>query len=192
MGVADGPAAFDQSFWTEIAPCEHLVQIYSNEDVFLDSLEGFVAGGIDARDAVIVIATPEHRAELEQRLLARHVDIPAARLSGTYLPLDAEKTLAEFMVDGWPDDDRFHKVIARLLRRPRAEKRRVRAFGEMVALLLASGHKGATVRLEYLWHKLCEVERFSLLCAYPKSGFRKDPSALLHDIFAAHSKVVPG
>jgi len=193
MGVAGGlETVVNEEFWAEIAPCEHLVQIYSSEDVFLDSLEGFVAGGIAADDAVIVIATPEHRGELEQRLVARHIDVPAARLSGSYLPLDAHETLAQFMVDGWPDDDRFNDLIARLLSRPRREGRRVRAFGEMVALLLAGGHKGATVRLEYLWHKLCEVERFSLLCAYPKSGFRRDPSALLHDIFAAHSKVVPG
>lgn len=192
MFVTDAPAFVPESFWTEVAPCEHLVQIYSDEDVFLDSLVGFVAGGIDANDAVIVIATPEHRELLAQRLSALGIDVPAARTAGTYVPLDAEETLAQFMVDGWPDDDRFNELIDRLLHRPRMDGRRVRAFGEMVALLLANGHKGATVRLEYLWHKLCEVERFSLLCAYPKSGFRKDPAALLHDIFAAHSKVVPG
>jgi len=31
-------------FWGEIQPCEHLVQIYDIENVFLDTLEGFVAG----------------------------------------------------------------------------------------------------------------------------------------------------
>lgn len=45
-------------FWGEISPCEHLVQIYQNEGVFLDSLEGYVAGGILADDGVVVIATP--------------------------------------------------------------------------------------------------------------------------------------
>ena len=32
-------------FWGEISPCEHLVQIYQDEGVFLNALEGFVAGG---------------------------------------------------------------------------------------------------------------------------------------------------
>ena len=29
-------------FWSEIPPCDHLVQIYETEGVWLDSLEGFV------------------------------------------------------------------------------------------------------------------------------------------------------
>jgi hypothetical protein len=33
-------------FWGEIAPCDHLVQIYEQEAAFMDSLEGFVGGGI--------------------------------------------------------------------------------------------------------------------------------------------------
>jgi len=192
MNLLDDPELVAGEFWRELAPCDHLVQIYSNERVLLDSLEGFVAGGIAEDEAVIVIATPGHRQELDRRLKARGIDIAAAKADGCYQLLDAQATLAEFMLDGWPNDDRFHAVIERLLARPRREGRRVRAFGEMVALLWANGHKGATVRLEYLWHELCEVERFSLLCAYPKSGFKKDPAASLHDIFAAHSRVVPG
>lgn len=40
------PAAPEaEVFWGDISPCEHLVQIYQDEGVFLDSLEGFVAGG---------------------------------------------------------------------------------------------------------------------------------------------------
>ena len=45
-------------FWGEISPCEHLVQIYLDDSAFLDSLEGFVAGGLLAGDAVILIGTP--------------------------------------------------------------------------------------------------------------------------------------
>ena len=192
MNLLDDPELVAGEFWRDLAPCDHLVQVYSNEGVLLDSLEGFVAGGIAEDDAVIVIATLAHRQELARRLKARGIDVAAAKASGCYQPLDAQATLAEFMLDGWPNDDRFHALIERLLAQPRREGRRVRAFGEMVALLWADGHKGATVRLEYLWHKLCEVERFSLLCAYPKSGFKKDPVASLHDIFAAHSRVIPG
>lgn len=78
-------------FWGEIAPCEHLVQIYADQGAFLDSLEG--------RDG-----------------------------------------------------------------------RRVRAFGEMVAVMWTRGQSGATVQLEHLWHRFCQTKAFSLFCAYPKSG----------------------
>ena len=48
-------------FWGELSPCEHLVQIYERDEVFLDALEGFVAGGVRSGEAVIVIATDSHR-----------------------------------------------------------------------------------------------------------------------------------
>ena len=40
-------------FRGEIAACEHLVQIYQDEGVFMDSLEAFVAGGLKRGDSVI-------------------------------------------------------------------------------------------------------------------------------------------
>src|SRR5688500_1644475 len=102
-------------FWGEISPCEHLVQIYEQDDVFLDALEGFVSGGIAAGDAVIIIATPEHRRALAQRVRARGVDLPAAERRDQYIALDAEQTLARFMIDGWPDDARFEELVDELL-----------------------------------------------------------------------------
>ena len=36
--------AISEVFWGEIAPCEHLVQIYEESGVFLDSLEGIRRG----------------------------------------------------------------------------------------------------------------------------------------------------
>ena len=64
-----------------------------------------------------------------------------------------------------------------LLTRGRAGGRRVRAFGEMVAVMWARGEQGATVRLEHLWHRLCQSEAFSLFCAYPRIGFTQDAEA---------------
>ena len=31
-------------FWGEMSPCDHFVQIYQDDEILLDSLEGFVAG----------------------------------------------------------------------------------------------------------------------------------------------------
>ena len=68
--------------------------------------------------------------------------------------------------------------------------RRVRAFGEMVALLWAQGHTAAIVRLEHLWHRMCQERGFSLFCAYPRVGFTQDVDASIREICAAHSKVL--
>jgi hypothetical protein len=178
------------AFWAEIAPSHHLVQIYADEDVFLDALEGFVAGGLNGGDGLVIIATEAHREALDRRLEARGIELNAARAADRYISLDAADTLATFMVDGWPDEERFRNVVASLLARAGAGNRRVRAFGEMVALLWAEGQCGATVRLEYLWHRFCEQEGFSLLCAYPKSGFTADAAESIRQICDAHSHVV--
>jgi hypothetical protein len=182
--------ASQEVFWGEIAPCEHSVQIYEDTDVFLDSLEGFVCGGLRAGDGVVIIATPEHLAVLDDRLVSNGFDLDACRSSDQYITLDAAETLSLFMVNGWPDEHRFEQFVTDLLARARANERRVRAFGEMVALMWARGHNGATVRLEYLWHELCQKEVFSLFCAYPRSGFTKDPDESIREICDAHSRVV--
>lgn len=177
-------------FWGEISPCEHLVQIYQDDGVFLDSLEGFVSGGILAGDGVVVIATPLHLAALNERLTARGIDIPSAAARDQYLALDAEEMLSKFMVKGWPDETLFRTFVTDTLQRAKGKDRRVRAFGEMVALLWAQGSTGATVHLEHLWHRLCHEQTFSLFCAYPKSGFTRDASVSIKEICETHSRVV--
>src|ERR1700752_4088002 len=93
-----------ENFWGESSPCEHLVQIYQDDGVFLDSLEGFVAGGLRAGDGVVVIATAPHLTALEDRLRAAGIDLETASLTDQYIGLPAEQTLAKFMIRGWPDD----------------------------------------------------------------------------------------
>jgi DcmR-like sensory protein len=175
-------------FWGEISPSEHAVHVYGDDEVFMDALEGFIGAGLRAGEAAIVIATPDHLARLEERLDRHGFDVEAARREGGYLGLPAERILREFMVDGWPDEQRFHEVITTLLGKMRANGRRVRAFGEMVALLWSQGHVAATVRLEHLWNKLCEEERFPLFCAYPRAGFTGDPTESLRELCAAHTR----
>lgn len=187
-------------FWGEISPGEHLCQLYDDDTAMLDALEGFVAGGLDIGEAIIIIATPEHRAMLEKRVWARGHDLAALRRDDRYIDLDAQETLDKFMdnLDGqpWPDERKFQEAINAVLTRARwgglhkNDGRKVRAFGEMVALLWAQGHAGATVRLEHLWHQLCALKTFSLFCAYPRTGLSKHGDAAVRDICDAHTRMI--
>ena len=49
-----------QDFWREIAPCNYLLQIYENDHVFLNSLEGFAGSGFIDGDTVIIISHKKH------------------------------------------------------------------------------------------------------------------------------------
>lgn len=182
--------AFD-IFWGEIAPCDHLVQIYEEDDAFLDAVEGYIAGGLRGGDGVVVIATDAHIAGLEQRLSDRGIDLDSSRASDQYIALNAEKVLSRFMRNGWPAEDLFEEAITGLLERARGSGRRVRAFGEMVAVLWARGQNSATIRLEQLWRKLCQNQTLSLVCAYPKCGFTRNAQESMREICAAHSRVIP-
>ena len=193
LDTSTGTSTNADIFWGELAPCEHLVQLYDHDDVFLDTLEGYVAGGLRAGDAVVVISTARHAKELTDRLRAQGFDIDEEKRKRSFILYNAEETLHSFVSDdGWPNDDKFYRVIGNILRKARGpEGRRVRAFGEMVVVLWDRGQNAATVRLEHLWHKLCQEEKdFALFCAYPKAGFTDFALKSLQDICALHSRVI--
>lgn len=177
-------------FWGEIAPCDHILQIYEDDKAFLHTLQGFVTSGLDAGESVIIIATDEHLEALNQRLRDKGFDLFSMTLTDQYIPLSAREMLSRFMVNGWPDENLFYHLLTGLLVRARKRERQVRAFGEMVALLWSQGFSGATVRLEHLWNRFCESEAFSLFCAYPKSGFTDDANQSMMKICGCHSKMI--
>jgi inosine/xanthosine triphosphate pyrophosphatase family protein len=177
--------------WEQTAAVEHSLQIYDDEGLFVDALEGFVSSGLRAGDGVIVIATLAHRRALERRLRTRGYDVDLARAQDRYIPVEAAAGLSEFMVAGWPDEDRFKQYIDKLLARAASEGRRARAFSEMVALLWSQGHNTATVRLESLWNGIIEQEALSLFCAYPRRLFTHDADQSILEICSHHSRLIP-
>jgi hypothetical protein len=157
----------------------------------LDALEGFASGGLRAGESVMVLATEVHLRALAGRLRRRGFDLDAAGAQDFYLPIDAAGALSQFLVDGWPNEARFRQFVADVMARACVNGRRVRVFGELVALLWDQGNSGATLRLEVIWHKLCEQESFWLFCAYPQSSFSQDAHESVREICAHHSRVLP-
>jgi hypothetical protein len=179
-------------FWGEIASNDHVVQIYEQEAVFLDALLGFVGAGINSGDCTIVIATAEHLNDLNDHLREYVVRIDTLISDGRIIPLDANEMLSRFMVNDWPDEKLFMDCFLPLLKQAKRNHRKVRAFGEMVVILMERGLVEATAELEKLWNKLCKMEEFCLFCAYPKNVFNENgPSSSTH-ICNLHSKMIAG
>lgn len=176
--------------WTEFRSCDHWVQVYGGEPDLMDSLVGFVRDAERAGEAMILIATPEHRQQLTRLLVAAGINVNSAMAEDRLFLLDAEATLGRFMVDGWPDAAKFETVIGGAVARARASGRKVRAFGEMVAILWDRGEHAAMMQLEHFWHVFCQREDLALFCAYPRRCFSEQTFDSLHAICTAHTRVV--
>ena len=151
--------------------CNHLLQVYEDDSRLIRTLEFFILSGLEGKGAVILIATAEHLLELEARIGGRGLPLDRAREEGRYIELDARATLEGFMVKGWPVAERFRAAVRPHVRRARAAGGPVRAFGEMVGLLMANGQKDATIRLEQLWNEVCRERGLPLFCAYSRACF---------------------
>jgi signal transduction histidine kinase/CheY-like chemotaxis protein len=178
--------------WSEMSDTEHFVQFYEADDFLLDSLSGYVGTALNTGDAALVIATQARREGLEARLQQKGLDVAAATASGKYVSLDAAETLSKFMVDGLPEPGRFTEAVGNLIVSATDGRSRVRAFGEMVALLWAEGNYAAALRLEELWNNLQHTHSFSLFCAYPMNIFSGEEHVeQIGNVCAGHSRVIP-
>jgi hypothetical protein len=190
--VMSPPATFSASTALRL-PADHFVQFYQDDTIVIDRVVRRTAVALRKGSSSVIIATAPHRLEIEARL-ARLAIHNKANLDGRFIALDAAETLAQFMVDGWPDETRFHEVVGGCVAEATARSgdRNVTAFGEMVALLCADGKAAAAIRLERLWNDLGSRFSFSLFCAYPLSLFANDREA--HDLLqvcAQHDLTIP-
>ncbi len=175
-------------FWGEIAPNDHIAHFYDDDESFLSTLAGFIAEGLAKKESAIIIATPQHLSALAHLLGSNGVDLMRPLAEDRYIALDASIALSAFMVDGRPKEEMFASLVGYLIKRASRNGRRIRAFGEMVALLWAQGNHTATVRLEQLWSEFCRDYGFCLLCSYPKAGFTQDPARSVAEICAHHTR----
>lgn len=189
------------SRWDKRNVSAHTVQFYASDDFFIEQVSEFIEEGLSAGDACLVIGTTAHCEQVEQRLKASGYDLVSARRRGFYAALDAATTMARFMVDGALNEQAFTGVIGNAIsraayghRRTR-QPRRVRVFGEMVALLWVEGNHAGAIHLEELWNKLRESDKcppFALFCAYSMLGFTgKAHEQAFREICASHTQVIP-
>ncbi len=172
--------------------CEHLVQFYDTEDELVDAVVPYLATGLAAGDAVLVIATESHQRIFERRLDALGVDVAArSGAAGRYVTVDATELLRYLRPEdrGEPCPQDVDDSVGRLIRRLTAD-RTLRVYSEMIALLWNAGEVADAVALEELWRRLQERERFTLFCGYPGPPSPERAEAIRR-LCRSHSKVLP-
>jgi len=170
----------------------HLVEFYETEAFLVDTVCRFLVPTLSEGDSAIVVATAAHRAEFERALDNAGIDVQAAVRDGRYVALEARDVLARLMVGGAPDARLFEQTVGAVMDGASAGGRRMRVYGEMVALLSDDGDFASALALEDLWNDLGELREFELLCAYPMRAF-DDPSSAeaFTRICDQHTEVIP-
>lgn len=170
------------------AATSHFVEFYEDDAALVESVSRFMSLGLADGGAAVIIATPEHRAAIEEHL-GRSVDLSVARERGRFVSLDADETLSLFMRDGMPDAARFESALGDVVGTlPPGSDRRF--FGEMVALLWNEGNKDAVVALEEIWNDFLTRNPARLFCAYPKEVLADGERGPIDGIRNCHSHIL--
>jgi signal transduction histidine kinase/ActR/RegA family two-component response regulator len=179
-------------------PRDHIVRFYDNDQFLCHAVSKFLLEGRREKASSIVIATEEHRREIERCLSEGGLDVDAARKAGRLVFLDAEQTVLSITIAGLErgvlDPIAFHDILGNVVRTAAtiSPGGRVRAYDEMVDLLLRKGNESGTADLEELWNDLRQLYEFQLYCGYPLSHLdRADHRAAFEKICKLHSHVFP-
>lgn len=171
----------------------HVMQCYgADTSALLASAGRYLAAGAARGESVLVIARPAHAEALLDRV--RRAGSDRALADDRVVVLDARPTLDAVMAGGQPDPELFEARVGGAVRRLEAARpgARVRAYGELVALLWEGWKFDAAIRLEGYWNRLLARHDVSLFCAYPIDvfGLEFDPE-ILHPVLCAHTELLP-
>jgi DcmR-like sensory protein len=171
---------------------EHLVQIYRDDRVLVESVALYAGRGLGKGEAVILVATAAHLEAIVARLAEAGFDARDLKAWGQLTTIEAASLMARFIVGGRIDVDRFRSILAALVRDARSGGRypRVRVYGEMVNLLWRHDH-AATHLLESLWNEAIEAHNVSLLCGYGVGEEEGADRVFPHDLRDLHSHLIP-
>jgi len=86
---------------------EHVVEFYETETFLADTVSKFIGPGLYDGGAAIVVATAQHRRLFATALRAAGVDVEHATTAERCICVDARTLLDRFMLDGFPDPQRF-------------------------------------------------------------------------------------
>lgn len=168
---------------------DHAAAFYDDDREIVDMAARFVAEGLRHRSSTVIAATPEHRAAIEQALLAMGLNPDQPPVAGHLIMLDARRTLSSLLNVDVPDPDRFTDTIARLLRDASTDGAPVRVFDETVDLLWNDGDRTGAMALEGMWNGMLQRTDCVVVCAYSHALVDSGVLADVHAVCSQHSDV---
>ena len=197
QAIADGQRWVSSTLTGRDAQARHRheVALYSEDAALLDGNARFVAAALNAGKSAIMVVAEARRSRFERAMEAHGVDIDQAAAELRYVPLDLAALFAGFMVDGWPDEDRFWKaasaVVIAAARASKGASPLVAAAGEGCATLFGT-NPDATIRLEQMWNALAHAYNLDVFCGYLGASGQDESAPAFQQVCRAHTAVVLG
>ncbi|MFN2527295.1 MAG: MEDS domain-containing protein [Candidatus Baltobacteraceae bacterium] len=176
-----------------IVPEDHLVQLYAADTNMLAFKVGaYIFEGWQSGIPALVIAGEKNRDRILAQLKSQGTNTNDVLADGSLQVLNAQETLARFMVNGFPDARLFDTVVGNLVRSTLARGAGLRAYGDMAGVLWSAGEAPAAIRLEQLWNKLRADFPFGLFCGYAIDIFSEAFEATsVNALLCAHTHLLP-
>ena len=178
----------------EAGPCDHVVQLYQDEDFLSRAVCRFAGGALANGEGIILVPTLTHWNAIRPRLEAEGVDVKAARERGQLTVVDADECLPRFMRNSMPDSSIFLGLAADVVGKARAGVRypKVRWWGEMVNVLWERGDVAASMNLEDQFDQLAKKHDIAIFCSFLMDNFNGEVhSHMLPRLGTNHSHLIP-
>lgn len=169
----------------------HLAGLFASRADLVASVVDFVTPAFRELDgAAVVVATPEHRADIIAALTEAGIDPESDRC----LFLDVDAVLESVLRNGTADRDRFRTTVGGPLDEHLDAGRHVRVYAELAGRLWERGEVTTAMHIEELADGLARDRSFVLLCSYRTELFGdQDPDVrALRKVCDAHTGLVHG
>ena len=189
-----GKSAAWEQVVADAVPCDHIVQLYQEQDFMSYAVGRFACAGLAKGEGVILVSTDPHWTAIRPRLEAEGVDVRSAQARGQLTVVDADECLTRFMRGAMPDPPVFKGVFSDVVRQARAKGgyEQVRVWGEMVDVLWERGDIAASMNLEDLFDQLAKKVEISIFCSFLMDNFNGDVhSHMLPRLGTNHSHLIP-
>jgi len=200
MQLKSEPAPEDDAVepWVPVvanaAPCDHIVQLYQDQDFLNRAVCRFAAAALANGEGIILVPTLAHWDAFRPRLEAQGVDVKDAQRRGQLTIVDADELLPRFMHNGMPDGPMFLGLAGEVITRARGGGRfpKVRWWGEMVNVLWERGDAAASMNLEDLFDQLAHEQNIALFCSFLMDNFNGEVHThMLPRLGENHSHLIP-
>ncbi len=168
----------------------HLVKFHENDSELSVAVAQFLGDALAAGGHAVVIATPQHRRQIEEELVLSGHSLFGTGQPTRYLALDAASMLETIRIGARIDSRRFEVAIGDVMAEGAQGGGPLAAFGEMVDLLWEEGLPTTALELEEKWNLLADRLSFQLLCGYSSERPYAQELKTARLVCTAHSTLI--